>query len=334
MPTTPPPVAFTTASPLAWQRMVSRSFVPLVVDELAEPFFGNIRGRSAGGVFFSRVCVTPHEVHRTPALIDASERLFYKLTLTVQGTGELTQDGRTAFMLPGSVSVYDTSRAYRLRFQDSVDAVVVMFPRDLIDASPEHVRAITALSLGADEPLARLVTPFLAELSEDFEAIEGPAAARVVRTAMDLIGALLSTAALAKMDDRMHRHLPLILRVREHILANLGDPELGPDSIARAVFVSTRHLHELFREQGTTVSAWIRKQRIQAICRDLENPMLAHRQISQIANAWGYADASHFSRSFRRALGVSPSAYRNAALTGGGSSLADAHTDVFVSTTG
>ncbi|MDA3629996.1 helix-turn-helix domain-containing protein [Saccharopolyspora sp. WRP15-2] len=310
-----PPVAFATESVLAWQRVVSSSFVPLVVDDLSDGrFAGTIRGRVIGDVFFSRLRVTPHEVHRTPALIDVSERLFYKITLMLAGTGELVQDNRTALMLPGSISVYDTARPYSLRFADPVDTVVIMFPRDLIDPSPDHVRAITAISLGAEESLTRIVTPLLTEISSDFASLEGPAAARVVHTAVELISALLSTAALARATEGDRERLSLMLRIREHILDNLGDSELNPDSIARAVYISTRHLHVLFHRQGTTVSAWIREQRIEAIRRELSDPMHAHRSIAEIAACWGYPDASHFSRTFRQHVGMAPSGFRRAAL--------------------
>ncbi|SFS74309.1 helix-turn-helix domain-containing protein [Saccharopolyspora flava] len=310
-----PPVAFATESVLAWQRVISSSFVPLTVDDLSDGrFAGTIRGRVLDDVFFARLRVTPHEVHRTRALIDASQRLFYKVTLMLEGTGELVQDTRRALMLPGSVSVYDTARPYDLRFADPIDAVVVMFPRDLVDPSPDHVRAITATSLGPEEALTRLVAPLLTEIAHDFTALEGPASTRVVRTAVELISALLSTAALARTDDHDREHLSLMLRIREYILDNLGDSELNPEGIARAVFISTRHLHALFHQQGTTVSAWIREQRLEAIRRDLADPLHAHRPISEIATTWGYPDASHFSRTFRQQTGVAPSAYRRAAL--------------------
>lgn len=309
------PVAFATESVFAWQRVVSSSFVPLLVDDLGDgSFAGTIRGRVVDEVFFSRLQVTPHEVHRTPALIDASQRLFYKITLMLEGTGELVQDSRTAVMGPGSVSVYDTARPYDLRFADPVDTVVIMFPRDLIDPSPDHVRAITAVSLGPEESLTRLVTPLLTEISTDFASLEGPAAARVVRTTVELISALLSTAALARTAEHDRGHLALMLRIREHILANLGDSELSPDGIAKAVYISTRHLHELFHQQGTTVSAWIREQRIECVRRELGDPVHAHRAIAEIAACWGYPDASHFSRTFRQQVGVAPSAFRRAAL--------------------
>ncbi|MFC7344820.1 flavin reductase family protein [Saccharopolyspora griseoalba] len=110
--------------------------------------------------------------------------------------------------------------------------------RDLIDPSPDHVRAITAISLGPEECLARLVTPLLTEISSDFASLEGPTAARVVRTAMELISALLRTAALARTTEGDREHLSLMPRIRQHITDDLGDSELSPDSTARRL-----HLH-------------------------------------------------------------------------------------------
>ncbi|WP_409184614.1 helix-turn-helix domain-containing protein [Amycolatopsis sp. VS8301801F10] len=310
-----PPVAFATESALAWQRVVSSSFVPLMVDDLSDgQFAGTIRGRVIDDVFFSRLRVTPHEVHRTQALIDVSRRLFYKITLMIEGTGELVQDNRTALMLPGSISVYDTARPYDLRFASPVDTVVIMFPRDLVSPSPDQIRTITAISLGPEESLTRLVTPLLTEISHDFASLEGPAATRVVHTAVELISALLSTAALARTTEGDREHLSLLLRIREYILDHLGDADLNPDRIARAVFISTRHLHGLFQHQGTTVSAWIRERRIEAIRRELGDPLHAHRAIADIAAGWGYPEASHFSRTFRQQVGMAPSAFRRAAL--------------------
>lgn len=310
-----PPVAFSTESPLAWSRVVSASFVPLVADGIGDqPFAASIRGRAVDGVFFSRIRAGAHEVHRTSSLIDASERLFYKLMLIQDGTADLEQDDRVAHMAAGSLSVYDTSRPYRLTFPTRVDAIVVMLPRDLVEPSPAHMRTLTAMSLPGDDSLTRLVAPFLAELASDFHALEGPSATRVVRTAVDLISTLLSQAALEHGGDQ--RHLALMLRIREHIIQNLADPRMGPDSIARATYVSTRHLHELFREQGTTVSTWIRDRRIAAIRDQLADPVHADRSIGEIATAHGYPDPSHFSRTFRQVVGVSPRAFRAHATRG------------------
>ena len=64
-------------------------------------------------------------------------------------------------------------------------------------------------------------------------------------------------------------------RVRRYIEANLADPLLSPASIAAAHFISTRHLHNVFHEAGTTVAQWIRTRRLEGCRRELRDPLLA-----------------------------------------------------------
>ncbi|HYP73799.1 MAG TPA: helix-turn-helix domain-containing protein, partial [Microbacterium sp.] len=85
---------------------------------------------------------------------------------------------------------------------------------------------------------------------------------------------------------------------------------LSPGSIAAAHYISTRHLHGLFQEQGTTVSTWIRMRRLEQCRRDLADPLHAGSPVAAISARWGFVDAAHFSRSFKQAYGVSPSEYR------------------------
>ena len=47
--------------------------------------------------------------------------------------------------------------------------------------------------------------------------------------------------------------------------------------------------------------------------RDLNNPALAPRTITDIALSWGFNNSAHFSRVFREHTGLSPRAFREAA---------------------
>jgi AraC-like DNA-binding protein len=102
----------------------------------------------------------------------------------------------------------------------------------------------------------------------------------------------------------------IFLNVESFIEANLGDPLLDPEDIARASFISTRYLHKLFEVEGTSVCSWIRTLRIERCRRDLLDPALADQTILAIASRWGLPGAQHFCRLFRSAYGCSPSEYR------------------------
>ena len=58
-----------------------------------------------------------------------------------------------------------------------------------------------------------------------------------------------------------------LTRIEAFVRRNMGDPELDPEAIARGCGISTRYLHELFRDTNQTLGSWIRDQRLEA-CRE------------------------------------------------------------------
>nr|WP_057928470.1 GlxA family transcriptional regulator [Burkholderia ambifaria] len=94
-----------------------------------------------------------------------------------------------------------------------------------------------------------------------------------------------------------------ILLMEQHI-----SHSITIDELARRLDLSARQLERLFREAtGSGPAACYRAIRIRTAAW-----MLMHldKNISEIAAACGFADASHLGREFRRAYGMSPGAYR------------------------
>ena len=63
-----------------------------------------------------------------------------------------------------------------------------------------------------------------------------------------------------------------------------------------------------------TVNEFIISRRLQGCRKELINLEVAHRQVSQIAYAWGFANLSHFSKRYRAQFGESPTETRNKAI--------------------
>nr|WP_275405297.1 helix-turn-helix domain-containing protein [Streptomyces sp. SID11385] len=95
----------------------------------------------------------------------------------------------------------------------------------------------------------------------------------------------------------------------EYVRTHLDDPGLGPETVAAGVHVSTRQLHSLFHDTGTTVSAFIRARRLEAARRDLDDPRHA-LTVTAIAARRGFADGSHLTRVFKAEYGITPTDYR------------------------
>ncbi|GAA1134313.1 MULTISPECIES: helix-turn-helix domain-containing protein [Microbacterium] len=291
---------------------VSESFVPLQVSSSgADHFRGMIRAASVDEVHVTDLRATSHVVERTPELIARGDRSYFKLSLMLAGTGLLIQDDREAVLRPGDLAVYDTDRPYSLVFDEDFRTMVVMFPKHLISLPPEMIGQLTAVRISGQEGLGGMVVPYLTQLAGNLDQLAGTTGARLAHSALDLVSTVF-TRELGLDEVSADPHRALVQRIRSYIDRNLASTDLGPASIASAHYISTRHLHGLFQEQGVTVSTWIRTRRLEQCRRDLLDPMLADRPVAAIAARWGFVDAAHFSRAFKTAFGISPSEYRAA----------------------
>ncbi|OAN39772.1 helix-turn-helix domain-containing protein [Microbacterium sp. H83] len=291
---------------------VSESFVPLQVStDGPDHFRGVIRGASVDEVHVTEVRATSHVVERTPELIARGDRSYFKLSLMLAGTGMLIQDDREAVLQAGDLAVYDTDRPYSLVFDDDFRTMVVMFPKHLISLPADMVGQLTAVRISGQGGLGGMVVPYLTQLAGNLDQLAGTTGARLAHSALDLVTTVF-TRELGLDEVSADPHRALVQRIRSYIDRHLASTDLGPATIASAHFISTRHLHGLFQEQGVTVSTWIRTRRLEQCRRDLLDPMLADRPVAAIAARWGFVDAAHFSRAFKSAFGISPSEYRAA----------------------
>ncbi|WP_433271738.1 helix-turn-helix domain-containing protein [Actinosynnema sp. CS-041913] len=130
----------------------------------------------------------------------------------------------------------------------------------------------------------------------------------MARISLDLPAALPARRLDAGPPPDGHRQA-LVARVRAFIDGHLADPGLCPAVVAAAHHVSTRQLHRLFAGQDLGVAGWIRHRRLERSRHDLAT---RREPVHVVASRWGFPDAAHFSRLFRRTYGMSPSDYRHA----------------------
>jgi AraC-like DNA-binding protein len=177
-----------------------------------------------------------------------------------------------------------------------------------VQAHVPDVPAVTA------ERLERL--PAALPLSPTLEALAGEAvatAAGALGTAPSVL-AHLAAAALWRYVGEAERGRPERARpvedAQRFIHANLHDPALTLDRVARAVHVTPAHLIRSFRAaHGTTPKAYLWERRV-ALGVDL----LAHTglPLAAIAVRCGFRTPHHFSRRVKRATGLPPGALRRA----------------------
>jgi transcriptional regulator GlxA family with amidase domain len=123
---------------------------------------------------------------------------------------------------------------------------------------------------------------------------------------------LLRAAVTPNMPStRSVRRAAMCAAVRRHVRANLGDPTLGPESIAHANAMSIRALHALFEDTGESIGTLVRRERLARCHQDLSQPNGG--SVTEIAFRWGFRDAAHFARVFKERYGTTPSEIRREA---------------------
>lgn len=96
-------------------------------------------------------------------------------------------------------------------------------------------------------------------------------------------------------------------RAREIMHAHFSE-HLTLGSIALSIGAHPVYLAREFRHRyHCTIGEYIRRLRIQFACREMAN---SKATIAEIASASGFFDQSHFSRTFKRLIGMSPARYR------------------------
>ena len=212
------------------------------------------------------------------------------LWTVLAGTGSL-QRGRTRFALArGDVFVLGPTTRVRATHRPDDPLTVVAVHFDGGGPLPDHVR-VTPI-----EFLAGLLERLLqARLRGD-----GVEAVRWLAVALDEV----RSAARSPRTGSVRDHVATLAdRIRERP----GD-DWRVGGLAEAAGVSPQYLARVFREEtGRSPKEYVIQARMEAARAYLSGSSLP---IKRIADELGFHDEFHFSRSFKRRIGMSPGRYR------------------------
>jgi AraC-like DNA-binding protein len=162
---------------------------------------------------------------------------------------------------------------------------------------------------GTARPAARWTpllpgSPFGRHLARELARLRGdPAhpAGMALELSADIVAALSRTTILPdRGEDRR-------VRAARERLDDWMDPRLDVSKLGRDVGLHPSYLAGLFRQTyGLTPYAYWQAARIERARQHLR----AGAKAGQLAHRLGFADQSHFTRTFRRAVGVPPSTYQ------------------------
>lgn len=245
----------------------------------------------------------------TPALLKGVESDLLVVSVKLTGTATLTQaPGRV--LRDGDLFVTCLWRPFEFRDQGGANTAFYI-PLDRLGLARDYaVRAGEALPVS---PLAAQLRRHFQILLGDVDAIsQSPAVTMLGQATTDLVRAALVSALDEEPFPPDDREQDLVAVAKSYVCQHLAEPDLGAEAIARAMFISVRRVYKLWETEPRSLGQWILERRLDAARRELTSPPRRHQTIAAIAGRWGFVDATHFSRRFRQAYGMSPREWRHA----------------------
>jgi AraC-like DNA-binding protein len=247
------------------------------------------------------------EVRRSPADV-----VFVNLQLDGSCRGE--QDGRQCVVVPGTFALFDTTRPYRLEFEESGAGEpwrVLSFrvPRAQITRFLPEGSAFTGMTVDGHHGPGLVAATMMTSLWDAQDRITAPSRQALDRAYSQVLATALG--AFERPDDVGRAGMDAALRVTvaRFVAERLPLGAVRVENAAAHIGVSVRKLHQLYAETGTSFATLVRGMRLYEVARELADPTVS-APITDIAVRWGFYDGAHLSKVFRHHYDCTPTEYR------------------------
>ncbi len=266
-----------------------------------------------GGLTVYDINIDPVIIERNPNHIREDCNQDYFLSTLIFGKISIYQAGSEYTLEPGQLALIAGGLPYTTKYE--------IPSRRLIVRIPEHVFRERLLSCNQkvvighlpNEGLGHIVNELLKSVAFEAQTLSITEQYTLTQSLLELTGALTRSSVKSDKLKPASRQSALLNRIYAYLEENFMDSDLTPEKVARANRISTRYLHSLFSQSGTTLLKWVWERRLRAARNDLLDPSQTQSRISEIAFRRGFNDSAHFSRSFRNRFGISPTELRQRA---------------------
>jgi AraC-like DNA-binding protein len=250
----------------------------------------------------------PARVARGPRQVSRDDGGFLGVLFQRLGHTVCSQRGQQQVIEPGEITVWHGRQSLDFRMPDRFRKLCLLVPMERFEGVLPDSELHVGAHFKAGTNLSKLLGACLSTLADTVLTSDEEPGDVAVEVTLDMLATAL-TKNKESLDE--NPQTSLVERIRAFVEKRLEDPDLSPSTIAQAHRISVRYLHLLFSERGVTVGGWVRLRRLEQ-CRVALTDVRNDRTITEIGMKWGFSDAAHFSRSFKAAFGISPSAFRRA----------------------
>ena len=293
-----------------WTDLISRNVNPMRIEPVGQcPLSGQVRAQTIGNLTVAETTVGEIRALHTRAEVARTRSHVYAACVNLDGEARINRRGEQIDLQKGDIFITDSRHEFALDFERPGRRLQILLPTSWLDNRVTRPELLSGIVL-RDLSLGRLWASHLATGFTIASTFSPAAATLFVRHSVELLTQALEENHSSQPAPSEAARAAIYLHACHMIALRCGDPELGPDKIARELGLSTRSLIRLFAERNQTVMRRIFNERIRQAAKLLSAPGAAHRSITEIAFACGFNDASHFGRTFAAEMHMTPSQWR------------------------
>ena len=295
----------------AWREWFEPVLDVLPKHATGDEFTAEMRMWKLGGLAMSRTIAPPANVVRAKGNLRRDPVDHWVISYCARGA-HLAQTAGAELEVPARVPFLWSLGQEFLHERTHVDRVQFFLARDAFrDIAP---LLDGALGSTLDTPLGRLLGDYMMALERRLSVVMEADLSRLTTAVGAMVAAAVSPSADRVAVASGQIDVGRKERVRQAVRRHLRTPMLGPTNLCRLVGMSRSNLYRLFEDTGG-VARYIQRERLLEAHAVLTDPTTTE-SISAIAEDLCFADASSFSRTFKREFGHSPGEMRAATFAG------------------
>lgn len=290
-----------------WLAFVSENLYGYsLAGRVPDDFAISARSRSSDGFTLARFATVggASRLVRGPDHIRRDTQDRFALYLSARGDLGLSQLDREQVYSVGGLALLSAAEPVAHTKFGSNDTLVFLMPRQFVEQRLVHVEEACLRSSAPDDPINSLARDTLTSLQVGAQRMSDEQFGRAATLAGELVLLALAGADLSSTNGSVRS--ANLSRAKRQIRDRLSEPDLSVQDIAAACGFSVSYLHNLFRDDGRTVSQYLKAERLQRARHLLQSQSAGAGSVTEAALACGYSNMSQFSTAFRQAFGVTP----------------------------
>ena len=307
-----------------WNDIYSRRFAQVTFNPVdRDGFEAELKMGVIGPIGMARVHSKPTGIERNKSHIDRTCGRLFSFVLQARGTGVFSHYGHETVLEEGDFTLCDNAAPHRFNFGSRTELIIVRIAPEVLKSYIPFPEQVCGLRLPATKGLTGTAANMAQSLWHLLESgLPEKFSAMLARNLLDTMATSYAMAFDASVKDSAAVGTRKVLAKR-YIEAHLKDPDLTPTQVADALHISSRYLRMLFSGETESVSTYILRRRLEECAKQISNVLWRAHTITEIAFAWGFNSAAHFTRAFRDQYQMTPSEYRRMQLGNNSIALVD-----------